>query len=238
MPVTIGDGVVVVPPPPPQPGTSIIAPSNADHAKALFGAPSGLSPAKAKNVASASDSRPLGVLIPGGTLIDPAVGAGWAAEWAVVEIVSVACVLPVPLTVTEAEGENAQLVPVGSPLVQDRFTAPLKPFVPDRLRLYVAGCPAVTVCELVLAPAAIWKSEAVPVSVIVWGMPETLSVKVNEPALTLVAVGAKTTFTAQFAFGCSVEQVFVWENPEGRVPTEIVVGAVPTLVTVTACAEL
>ena len=41
----------------------------------------------------------------------------------------------VPLTVTEAEGENAQLVPVGSPLVQDRFTVPLKPFVPEKLRL-------------------------------------------------------------------------------------------------------
>ena len=75
--------VVVVPAlPPPQPGTSIVAPSNADHARALFETRNGFRLERAKNIANASESgrRPRGVFISGGRLIVPAVGAGCAVE--------------------------------------------------------------------------------------------------------------------------------------------------------------
>jgi hypothetical protein len=59
----------------------------------------------------------------GGKPIDPAVDAGCAAEWTVVETVSVTGDVAVPVTVMDPDGENTQFVAAGK-AVQARLTLP------------------------------------------------------------------------------------------------------------------
>ena len=63
----------------------------------------------------------------------PSVGASCEFECAVVEMVRVTAV--VLLTMTVGEGEKLQLAAAGTPLVQVKVTAPLKPLMEFALRL-------------------------------------------------------------------------------------------------------
>src|SRR5579863_1883666 len=70
----------------------------------------------------------------------------------VVVTVSVAVTAP-PLGVTDV-GLNVQLMPLPSPLAQERETSELNPFCGVTASLNVAALPAVTVAEVVCAPKA------------------------------------------------------------------------------------
>ena len=126
----------VPPPPPPQAGTSTtpaITPSKEIPLALPFSAFQWASNKvrSPKEIASnAVDPLPLN-----GELTNPDVGAGCELECAVVEMVSVTAVGVVPLTVTDADGENVQLAAVGSPLVHANATALLNPSTADALRL-------------------------------------------------------------------------------------------------------
>ena len=120
-----------MPPPPPLPPhdeTRAMVPNNSSIAKPLIGALSGFSCVKTSSAVIPSPTSSTGRVSwpPNGGASDPEVGAGCAAECAVVEIVSVTAVVAVPLTVTEDEGEKEeQLAFVGTPLLQARLIVPL-----------------------------------------------------------------------------------------------------------------
>jgi hypothetical protein len=157
----------------------------------------------------------------------------------VVVIVRVTELADEPLTLTDADGAKAQLAAIGTPLPQAKLTVPLKPLVPVTLRLKVAACPAVTVCELVLAPAAMAKSEPVPLRVTVCGTPDALSVTVNDPLADPPVVGLNTTLIVQEPPGATEgEHVLVCENAEGRLPIVTVTAVAPEFVSVTVFAAL
>jgi hypothetical protein len=86
----------------------------------------------------------------------------------------------------------------------------------------------------------------VPVSVIVCGLPDALSVMVTAPDRDPAAVGVKVTLSAQLAEAASdpdpTGQLFVWEKSPLLVPVieilEMVRGPVPEFVSVTPLAEL
>jgi hypothetical protein len=116
----------------------------------------------------------------------PAVPAGCADEWAIVLIVSVTGEIPEPV-IAAIVGVNAQLAPVGRPLVHARATEPVNPPTPETFRLNVADCPEFTVCDEPLVPIAAVKSDAVPFNA-------TFSTSWDEPSVTInVPVGVPAT---------------------------------------------
>ena len=145
------------------------------------------------------------------------------------ERVSVAGEAVVPLTETET-GENEQFAPAGSPPVQARLTEPLKPFTGERFRLYVAGCPEVTVCDVPLVPAATVKSDPFPERATACAAPLE-SVTVNVPVMGPVVVAAKTTAIAQpVPAGTEVPMAQVppfWENAVEKLMPVMLVAELP-----------
>jgi len=105
------------------------------------------------------------------------------------------------------------------------------------LKLPVAPFLTVTV-----AGAVTVKSQPVPASGAVWGLPPALSVTVNVPVRAPTAVGANVTLIVQFALAASVAgnapQLFVSaKSPEAAI-VFIVRAAVPVFVSVTVFAAL
>ena len=136
-----GGVVVEPPPPPPQPGTSATAAITPSRAKFLA-LPFTKLQRDISNITRSPNeivSKAPGPMPLNGELTNPDVGAGCELERAVVEIVSITVVGVAPLTVTDAEGENAHVAAVGTPLVQANVTVPLKLFTADAVRLNVAG---------------------------------------------------------------------------------------------------
>jgi hypothetical protein len=122
----------------------------------------------------------------------PAVPAGCADEWAIVLIVSVTGEIPEPV-IAAIVGVNAQLAPVGRPLVHARATEPVNPPTPETFRLNVADCPEFTVCDDPLAPLASAKSDAVPLKTTVSTSWEAGSLTINVPAGVPAAPGMNDT---------------------------------------------
>jgi hypothetical protein len=101
----------------------------------------------------------------------------------------------VPLGVTEA-GAGVQVVSDGAP-EQLSATVPLNPLTGATCRLYVAGCPGLTVAVFEPPVAtSIVKSVPVPLKGTACGLPEALSVIVTLAVRFPVAVGLNVTLIA------------------------------------------
>ena len=99
-------------------------------------------------------------------------------------------------------GDTAQVDREGAP-VQANATAPLNPPAAVTATVKFAVCPGETVTDA-KAPGAMEKSCPVPVSATVCGLPEALSLIVNDPSVVPLADGSKNTPTAQLAPGARV----------------------------------
>jgi hypothetical protein len=85
----------------------------------------------------------------------------------------------------------------GAP-AQVKETRPTKPFEPLICKLYVAGCPALTVAEFVPPTAAKEKSVPVPVSATDCGLSNAVSAIAKIAVLAPVACGVKLTTSVHF----------------------------------------
>jgi hypothetical protein len=148
----------------------------------------------------------------------------------------------VPFGVTEA-GAGVQVASDGAP-EQLSATVPLNPLTGATCRLYVAGCPGLTVAvfEPPVATSMV-KSVPVPLKGTACGLPEALSVIVTFAVRFPVAVGLNVTLIEQFAAAATLApHVFVSEKSPPFVPVMAMLVmfkvAVPLLVSVTFCAAL
>ena len=79
----------------------------------------------------------------------------------------------------------------------------------------------------------------VPVSVVLCGLPDALSVTVTEPDRVPMAVGVKVALIVQLEPAASVvPQLFVWAKSPETVIAEIDSGAEPVFESVALCAAL